>query len=84
MIGTQFIGVPANKGGAIEFLSFEIAKGLSEKNFSISYFSVDPSIEFSSKNLSVERFPLKKTNAFFFSLFVLYKSLFKKFDAVYV
>ncbi len=84
MIGTQFIGVPTDKGGAIEFLSFEIAKGLSEKNFSITYFSVDLSTKFILKNLSVERFPAEKTNAFFFSVFVFFKSLFKKFDAVYV
>ena len=66
MIGTQFIGVPTNSGGAIEYLSFNIAKGLSEKGFEISYFSVDPSIKFSpaSENLVIERFPLKKTNGF--------------------
>ena len=31
MIGTQFIGVPADSGGAIEYLSFNIAEGISKK-----------------------------------------------------
>jgi len=84
MIGTQYIGVPTDSGGAIEYLSFKIAQGLSKKGFSITYFSVNPAIKFNSENLLIERFPAKKTNAFFFTLFVLFKSLFKKFDAVYV
>lgn len=85
MIGTQFLGVPTDKGGAIEYLSFNLAKGLSQKEFEVTYFSVDPKIKFSSVPLlNIERFPAKKTNALFFSFFVLFKSLFKKTDAVYV
>ncbi|PJA21544.1 MAG: hypothetical protein COX63_00060, partial [Candidatus Diapherotrites archaeon CG_4_10_14_0_2_um_filter_31_5] len=83
MIGTQFLGVPANNGGAIEYLSFNIAKGLSDKGFEITYFSVDQSIK-SKQNFVIERFPSKKTNGFFFSLFVLFKTLFKKSDLIYV
>jgi glycosyltransferase involved in cell wall biosynthesis len=83
MIGTQFIGVPTNCGGAIEYLSFKLAEKLREK-FSVTYFSVDPSIKFNSENLVIERFPAKKTNAFLFTLFVAMKSLPKKFHAVYL
>ncbi len=84
MIGTQFIGVPADTGGAIEYLSFKLAQGL-KKDFNITYFSVNPKIKFNSeKNLVIERFPAKKTNGFFFSLFILRKALFRKFDGVYV
>lgn len=82
MIGTQFIGIPTDSGGAIEYLSFNMAKGLSEK-FNVTFFSVDPSIK-SNQNFVIERFPSKKTNGLFFTLFVFFKSVFKKFDAVYV
>ncbi|MFH1663852.1 MAG: glycosyltransferase family 4 protein [archaeon] len=83
-IGTQFIGVPSDSGGAIEYLSFNIARGLAEKGFKVTYFSVDKTKKFSSENMVIERFPAKKTNAFFFTLFVLLKSIPKKFDAVYL
>ncbi len=82
MIGTQFVGVPALKGGAIEYLFFHVAEGLSGE-FGVTFFSVNPGLNYSGKVL-VERFPAVKTNGFFFSLFVLWKSLGKKFDAVYV
>ncbi len=84
MIGTQFIGVPADSGGAIEYLSFNIAEGISKK-FEVTYFSVDPLIKTKlDSNVLIERFPSKRTNAFFFTLFVLFKALFKKFDVIYV
>ncbi len=83
MIGTQFIGVPADKGGAIEYLSFKIAEGLQSKEFNITFFSVNPLINYFGRT-KIERFPAKKTNALFFSVFIFWKCLFKKFDAVYV
>ncbi len=40
MIGTQFTGVPAQKGGALEWLSFELAKKFAEKGNKVVYYSV--------------------------------------------
>jgi len=85
MIGTQFIGVPAVKGGAIEYLSFELAKGLAGKGFNVTYYSVlsEGREEICIKNLRIVRFPAKKVNGILFNLFVFFNALAKGFDLVY-
>ena len=85
MIGTQFIGVPAVKGGAIEYLSFELAKGLAKKGFNVSYYSVlsESTKEICIKNLHIVRFPAKRVNGILFNLFVFFSALAKNLDLIY-
>ena len=84
MIGTQFLGVPAEKGGAIELLSFDLAKLLAGKDYKVSYFSVQGEKEFKKNSLEIIRFPAKKTSGILFNFFVFFKLLFKKTDAIYL
>ncbi|MDO8537281.1 MAG: glycosyltransferase family 4 protein [archaeon] len=84
MIGTQFLGVPAQKGGAIELLSFDLAKLLAENNYDVSYFSVQSEINLKEKNIEIIRFPAKKTSGILFNFFVFFKMLGKKTGAIYL
>ncbi|MEW6295847.1 MAG: glycosyltransferase family 4 protein [Candidatus Diapherotrites archaeon] len=85
MIGTPYLGVPPRKGGAIEYLSFELAKVLSEKGYCITYYSVltERNEKIQLKNLRVVRFPARRINGFIFNLFVFFSALTRDFDLVY-
>lgn len=86
MIGTRYIGVPTKRGGAIEFLSFELAKAFASNGFNVTYYSVlsDDNMESQIKNLSITRFPSEKVNGLLFNLFVFFNGLTKKFDLIYL
>ncbi len=84
MIGTPFIGVPANKGkGVIEYVYYELSKALARDGYEVTYFSVKGEDE-NIKNLEVIRYKKDKANILLFNLFVFFKCLFRKYDIIFV
>lgn len=88
-IGTQFAGVPAQNGGAIELLSFDLAELLAQNNFEITYLSVEAQKQQqmnkkNKNNPEIIRFPLQKVSGIIFNFFVFAKLLPKKSNAIYL